>query len=191
MWREIINRIGIELLDLLQDKLRIFTFPKTRLRYNYRKKLKNIVESASSLFDYASDRTCSLLNLIRIVKCGFPSNTPLSMKFEMAEEKANILREWYRFYKDRIEICYLSKIGKLFDEYGQILLRVQGIFEELTRDLREDSIIQKLKRETYGYPMAKKIFQTTSDEFSKLTEEASQKLKEIKNWTNIFSLPEL
>lgn len=189
MWKEI--EIGIKLLDLLQDKLRIFIFPKTLLRYNYRKKLKNIVESASFLFDYASNRTCSLLNLIRIVKYEFSSNPPLFMKLEIVEKKADVLREWYKFYKDRIEICYLSKIGELFDEYGQILLEVQGIFEELTKDLKENSIIQKLKRDIYGYPMAKKIFQTTSDEFSKLTEEASQKLKEIKKWVHIFSLPEL
>ncbi len=189
MWKEI--EIGIKLLDLLQDKLRIFIFPKTRLRYNYRKKLKNIVENASFLFEYAGSRTCSLLNLVRIVKYETSSDTPLFMKLEIVDKKADVLREWYRFYKDRIETCCLSKIGGLFDEYGQILLQVQGIFEELTKDLKEDSIIQKLKRDIYGYPMAKKIFQTTSDEFSKLTEEASPKLKEIKNWSNTFSLPEL
>lgn len=187
MWKE----LGINLIALLQNMLGRFILPKTRLRYNYRKRLKSIVKNASLLFEYAGNRTCSLLNLIRIVKYEISSNTHLFKKLEIAEKETEVIREWYKFYKSRLEICYLSQIGELFNEFGQILLKVQRIFEEITKDLKEDSIIQKLKRDTYGYPMSKRIFQTATDEFSKLTEEASQKLKKIKKWTNIFSLPEL
>lgn len=187
MWKE----IGINLIAIFQEKLGRFIFPKTRLRYNYRKKLNGIVEKISSLFEYAGNRTCSLLNLIRTVKYEVSRDTHLFMKLEIAENKINVLREWYRFYKGRIETCYLSSIGKVFDEFGQILLEVQRIFEGIIKDLKEDAIIQRLKRDTYGYPLAKHIFQTATNEFSKLTGEASQKLKEIKKWENIFSLPEL
>lgn len=183
--------ILINLIGVCQDRLGKFILGKTRLRYNYRKRLKEIVKRTSPLFDYSGSRTCSLLNLIRIIEESASPNEIYSSKLEALEKEMNILRRWYEFYQNRIETSYLSQVGKLLDEFGEILLKVQEIFVDLTRNLREESIIQKLKRDTYGYPKAKQIFYTTTEEFSKLAREASQKLRKIKDWGYIFSLPEL
>ena len=162
---------------------------KSKLRYDYRKKLKNIVENASPLLDYGSTRTCSLLNLIKTAKHELSSNTIIFKKFETVEEKTDVLIKWYGFYKSRIEACYGSQIGELFNEFGQILIQIQKIFKEIIENLTEESVARKLKRDLHGYPLARQIFQTVAVDFVKLTEEASQNLEEVKKWEHIFSLP--
>ena len=160
---------------------------KTKLKGDYRKRLKNIVENASRLLDYGS--TCSLLNLIKTGKHELSSNTVILRKFEILEETTNVLIRWYGFYKSRIEACYLSQIGGLFDEFGQILIQIQKILKEIIENLTEESVARKLKRDVYGYPLARQIFLTAANDFIKLTEEASQNLKEVKKWEHMFSLP--
>ena len=164
---------------------------KTKLRDDYRKKLKNIVENTSFLLDYGSTRTCSLLNLIKTAKHELSSNTIILKKFEIVEEKTDVLIKWYGFYKSRIEACYLSQIGGLFNEFGQILIQIQKILKEIIENLTEESVARKLKRDLHGYPLARQIFQTVANDFIKLSEEASQNLKEVKKWEHILSLPEI
>lgn len=185
-----VKEILINFISLFQDTLAKFILGKTRLRYIYKGRLKEIIKRASPLFDYAGSCTCSLLNLIRIIEEKASPNEIYSAKLEAAEKEMNVLREWYESYQNRVGTTYLSKIGELFNEFGKILLKLQGIFVDLIRDLKEEAVIQKLKRNTYGYPKAKQIFYTTTEDFSKLTGEASQRLKEIKDWGHIFSLPE-
>jgi hypothetical protein len=179
MWKE----VGISLLSLLQEKVGKFILPKTRRRSIYRKRLKTIVEGFSACIDY--DRTCSLISFIGETQGKIAHSSSLLIQLE----KARILSKWFAFFKSRINLTYLRNTTYLFDEFGSILNKTHEIFREFCNTLDEKTI-QQLKRNEHGYPTFKKIYTESTNDFEKLSQEASQKLKEFKSW-HFLALPEL
>ena len=154
------------------------------LSEEFKKRLKFIVDGFSNCLDY--DKTCSLLSLIQDIQELHPSAQGV---LSFASDEASLLKDWYAFYKGRFDSVNSPYVSHLFNEFGSILIRLRRIFEKVIKGLDEDSI-RKLKMDSYGYPLFKQIFTTSSNEFSKLTEEASRKLKGVRKWS-IITLPEL
>jgi hypothetical protein len=181
MWKE----IAINVVAFFQGKIFKFILPKIRRRVIYRKKLKLIVNRFSDCF-VGSCRTYNLENLIRSVQADNPSE----QKFlAIKQEAINLLKNWYTFYKSQIDSTFLNQTSRLFDEFGYILVKTHGIVRDFVTNINEDSI-DKLKKNESGYPTFRQKYSAVSDDFSKLTQEASQELKEIKDWSYI-ALPEL
>lgn len=154
------------------------------LSEEFKKKLKLIVDGFSNCLDY--NKTCSLLSLIGDIQELHHSE---ERYLSCAHNETSLLRDWYTFYKGRIDSADSSYVPELFNEFGFILIHLRRIFKKVIKGLNEDSI-RNLKMNSYGYPLFKQIFTTSADEFSKLTQEASRKLKGVREWS-IIVLPEL
>ena len=176
------------------------------LSKKFKKKLKLIVNGLSDCLD--DKKTCSLIYLIKNIQNLYSLQTRLLVSainetnfgkelekvqkeriVSSAVDEASLLRDWYTFYKGRIDSVSSFYISELFNEFGFILSRIQRIFEKVIRTLDEESI-QNIKIDSYSYPLFKQIFVNTATEFNKLTQEASGKLKGIRVWP-IVVLPEL
>jgi hypothetical protein len=176
MWKEIL----INLSSLLYERVGKFIFAKTRCRIICRRRLQIIVEKFSDCIEY--NKTCSLTSLISGIQQKI--NNPL---LSVQLEKARLLREWFNFYKNRINSIHLKNTKNLFDEFAAILITTHAIFREFTGPL-DESLSQKLRRDEFGYPTFRKIYDETTNDFEKLCREVSEELKEIRKWS-FLALP--
>jgi predicted Rossmann fold nucleotide-binding protein DprA/Smf involved in DNA uptake len=143
------------------------------------------MERFSNCLEY--EKTCSLITLIGKTERKV-SNSSLSIQ----RKRAEILRDWFVFFKGRVDSTYLKNTEDLLDEFAFIVIRVHDIFRDLYKvlDKQDQQTIQQMKKDEYGYPTFKKIYHETTNELEKLYQEASERLKEIKT-RSFLALPEL
>jgi hypothetical protein len=204
------NKFGQWRLNQSKQKL---AKQKLSLSEEFKNKLRLIVDGFSDCLDYR--KTCSLRYLIGDIQRLYSSqprtlanlinesNIEKVLKRAQKEnslsfliDEADLLWNWYKFYKNRINSVTPSYLPELFNEFGFILIRTLRIFEKTMGVLKtaveifNKDYIGEFKMNQYGYPLFKQIFSTTTNEFSKLTQEAAQKLQGIRTWS-VMALPEL
>jgi len=182
--KEIIIGIAIEAFEKTIGKI---FFPKTRARYRYRERLKDIVEG---FVDCMGDRTtCSLNRLINEAKRRVSRDEERVL--QQLSKRAELLKEIFQSFRHDIEITYLRNLKELFEKFRRILSNCYDIFKEFCLVLREhEEIVNSLKKDPYGYPTFKRLYNSTLTKFEDLTREASKDLKEIEP-VKLLALPDL
>lgn len=184
------KEIIIEVIKPVFEKTIGKIFSKERARYNYRKKLKDIVEGFS---DCLGNRTtlCSLSHLIDETKGKVSGNEEIILR--QLSKRVELLKEWFQNFRHNLDITYLRNLEELFENFRRILSNCHNIFEDFRSVLsvlnNREEIVKGLKEDSYGYPLFKRLYDSTLTKFEDLTREASKELK-IKP-ARLPELPEL
>ena len=161
---------------------------KTKLRQQYKERLIEIVN------DYAEvmadrGRTCSLISLI---STALTDDGNLNHQIQGPLSTARILQKWYSQYRESPNFVILKNVSHSFNQFAGILHETRSVFEDFFQVIRnEDTIIKKLKGESYGYPYFEKIYDRTTKDFERLCKDARKELKDEFKEHKFGSLPRL
>lgn len=180
----IINNIS----NWLQHWIGRRIFRKTRLRYQYKERLNEIVDG----FAYAmSDRgrTCSMVSVINEATTEERNRT---IRIQGQSKMAELLGKWYSEFRDCPNFMMLKYISKSFEEFARILYETHSVFNEFFQIIATDETIRnRLKNDSSRYPYFEKIYNKTTADFEQLCREASSNLKDEFRKHEFSPLPQL
>jgi len=145
-------------------------------------KLKFIISGFEDTL--AESKACSLVYILRKIQ-----NTSYSDICDEKMKRAYLLKEWYDFFKTRVETYNSRQIPDLIQEFIIILVRISNLAEETVK-LIDQKMRLELKNDSNSWPLFKDIFYSATKDVSKLTREVEAKLIGIQVWTSV-SLPDL
>ncbi len=165
-----------------------YVFRKTRLRYQYKERLKEIVDG----FTYAigdDTRTCSIIYIISNVR---PRDLNKNIQIQDTRMMAELLGKWYSAFKVKLDFLILKHVSQSFEEFARILYEIHTIFNKFFQLVDKDEEIKNnLKNNSFGYPYFEKIYNKTTTDFEQLCKEASKNLKKEFKDFEFYPLPKL
>ncbi len=161
IFRKYIWNIIIKVFRWLKKTLKSIDKHFKLLKLN--KEFKAIVEGVEDIF--SSGKTCSLPALIIKIQ---EDETIDRNKIDSIVCAHNILNDWYRAYK--YTVLYKDNVNCLcsYDEFGFILIHIQRLTENIVKLISKNKA-EQLKKDPYGYPLFKKIFNKVSSDFKELS----------------------
>lgn len=158
------------------------TFKRRQLERTLINRLKVIILGFEDIL--AESKTCSLVYILRKIQ-----NTSCSDILDEKIKRMYLLREWYDFFRFRVETSNGYQIAGLIREFIIILVRISNITEESVK-LIDQRIRLDMKNDSYSWPLFKDIFSSAAKDISKLSRGNEAKLIGISEWSPI-SLPDL
>lgn len=158
------------------------SFKKKQLERVLIKRLKVITSGFEDIL--SESKACSLIYILRKIQ-----NVSYSDILDEKIKRTYLLKEWYDFFRSRVETSNGWQVARLIQEFIIILVRISSITEESVK-LMDQRIRLDMKNDSYGWPLLKDIFSSTAKDISKLSRETEAKLIGISEWTPV-SLPDL
>lgn len=158
------------------------TFKRRQMERALIKRLKVIILGFEDIL--AESKTCGLVYILRKIQ-----NTSYSDILDEKIKRMYLLKEWYDFFRSRVETSNGYQVTGLIREFIIILVRISSITEESVK-LMDQRIRSDMKNDSYGWPLLKDIFSSAAKDISKLSRENEAKLIGISEWTPV-SLPDL
>ena len=157
----------------LQHWVGRYIFRRTRLRHRFKERLIAIVDGyADAMTD--SGRTSSLVS---VINQALTDDINKDARIQGPLRAAQILGKWYSEYKANPKSIMLRYISQSFDHFARILYESHSVFNELFQVIAKDETIRnKLKGDSYGYPYFEKIYNKATTDFEQLCKEARRAL---------------
>ena len=178
-----------KLLSVVNNMVMKHIFPKTKLRYQYKKELEHVVDGFKNHLD--DNFQCSLIYLIDKASQSYQqkSNETAKINLHVQLEKVRMLKEHFTFLKTMTIIISPEDISELFGEFNNILFTIHDIYKEFVNSLDEE-YINILKQG--AIPTFKRTYEKTINNLEHLYQKASKELKEFKRFkqTTFQALPE-
>jgi len=165
----VINNIS----NLLQLWIWKRIFRKTRLRYQYKERLNEIVDGfAYAMSDHG--KTCSMVSIMNEAKV---EEINKNILIHGSLRTAQLLGKWYSEFRGSPNCIMLKYISQSFEEFARILYETHSVFNEFFQVIANDEAVRrKLKNDSSRYPYFEKIYNKTTGDFEGLCQEASRNL---------------